>query len=189
MAPVVALVVGATALVWCGAPPWRSRVLSLRLGRVTRGGRRVTFLALAVVATAASVTAVVAHGSVAHAAMLGATVVGGAAVAMAGGAVRQWRLAPRARAQGAAVVVLAAVLVAVYPLAADGSRWWSPTPLLVALAAIVVTTRDSVARSDAAAAFARRTEREHLGWTRREPAPSPTGRAGGRRDRAGRTPA
>jgi hypothetical protein len=158
VAPVVALVAGATALVWCGAPPWRSRVLSVGLGRVTRGGRRATFLALAVVAATASVVAAVVHGDAARAATLGATVAGGVAVAMAAGAVHQWRLAPRARARGAVVVVLAAALVGSYAVAGE-SHWWSPLPLLLALTATVVMARGPVARSDASANLARRARR------------------------------
>jgi hypothetical protein len=148
--PVLALALGAVALVWCGAPPWRSRVLSPRLGSLGGRGRRAVLGGLAAVAAACAVVAVVVGSGAAHPWVIGATVAAGTAAAMTAGAVRQWRFAPRARARDVAVLVGAAVLVAVYPVATAGGSWWSPVPLCVAVAGVLLVGRAPVARSDAA---------------------------------------
>jgi hypothetical protein len=159
--PVVALVLSAVLLAWCGSPPWRSRVLSPRLGGLGglggfggRGGswRRSVLQGLGAVGVTAAVVAALARGEASAVAVVAAAGSAAGCVAMAAGTVRQWRFAPRARARDATALVVASVCVAVYPVAATEDAWWSVAPALVALVAALVVGRGPVARGDRDAA-------------------------------------
>jgi hypothetical protein len=153
--PVVALVLSAVLLAWCGSTPWRSRVLSPRLGGFGGFGgfgRRSALKGLGAVGVTAAVVAALARGEEAAVAVVAAAGSAAGCVAMAAGTVRQWRFAPRARARDATALVVASVCVAVYPVAATEDAWWSVAPALVALVAALVVGRGPVARGDRAAA-------------------------------------
>jgi hypothetical protein len=156
--PVVALVLSAVLLAWCGSPPWRSRVLSPRLGGLGGlggfggFGRRSALKGLGAVGVTAAVVAALARGEEAAVAVVAAAGSAAGCVAMAAGTVRQWRFAPRARARDATALVVASVCVAVYPVAATEDAWWSVAPALVALVAALVVGRGPVARGDLTAA-------------------------------------
>ena len=151
--PVLLLGLGAVAAAWCGAMPWRSRVLSRRLGVIAGRGRAATMGFAAALAVAA---AVVAIGAAGDARSLAAVVVVGAGdtgVAMALAATRQWRFAPRARARDTTLLFGAAVLVSVAGIGAADAVWWSLPAVVVGAAATIAVGRRSVARSDAVGAL------------------------------------
>ena len=151
--PVLLLGLGAVAAAWCGATPWRSRVLSRRLGVIAGRGRVATMGFAAASAVVAGVAAGVGSGD---ARTLAAVVVVGAGdtgVAMALAATRQWRFAPRARARDTTLLVGAAVLVSAAGIGAADAVWWSLPAVVVGAAATIAVGRRSVARSDAVGAL------------------------------------
>jgi hypothetical protein len=152
VAPIAVLLSAAVLLAWCGSTPWRSRVLSPRLGAL--GGRRRTLCLRVLGGVGAAATLVVSstHDDTRMAVSALAIVCAAAVLAMAAGAVRQWRLAPRRRARDAAVLVVASTCLAGYPAAAAGGRWWSPAILCVAVTSALVVGRGPTAQADAIAA-------------------------------------
>jgi hypothetical protein len=158
--PIVALSVVVAAVGWCGATPWRSRVVSRRLGAVRGGGRQTTLYAGCALAVGLGCAALVVRGDVALACAYGAVVLSEGATAMALVATRQWRFAPRARARDAALLVGAALALAVpYPLGVANREPWSIVPLAGALVTVVVVGRGSLGRSDEAATTSRSAAR------------------------------
>jgi hypothetical protein len=151
VAPVVALLVGGVLLAWCGSTPWRSRVLSPRLGAVSGHRRSLVLCGLVAIGAGAAVVAALSRGDVEAVAVVIATGSAAAALAMATGAAFQWRFVPRSRARDASVLVVASVCVVGYPVVASTGAWWSPAPLLAPLVAAFLVGRGPVARSDAAA--------------------------------------
>jgi hypothetical protein len=150
--PVGLVGLGALVVAWCGATPWRSRVLSRHLGALPGGGRTRLLLVLAAAAPAAAVWGCLADGNERVAAAL--VVVGTAelATAMALVATRQWRFATRARTRDATFLLAGAMGVAVAGVGVVSSGWWSVPLIALALAPVVTLGRRSVRRSDAAAA-------------------------------------
>jgi hypothetical protein len=150
--PVGLVGLGALVVAWCGATPWRSRVLSRHLGALPGGGRTRMLLVLAAAAPAAAVWGCLANGNERVAAAL--VVVGTAALAtaMALAATRQWRFATRARRRDAALLLAGAMGVAVAGVGVVSSGWWSVALVVLALVPASTFGRCSVARSDAAAA-------------------------------------
>jgi hypothetical protein len=151
VAPIVALLFGSVLLAWCGSTPWRSRVLSPRLG--TLGGRRRTLClrVLCGVGVAAAVVAALTERDAERVAIMLATGCGTGAVAMATGAARQWTFVPRARARDATALVAASLCIAGYPVLVSTRASWSSAVILGASVVALVVGRSPVARSDVAA--------------------------------------
>jgi hypothetical protein len=151
----VALVaLAAVASAWCGATPWRGRVLSRRIGPLPGEGRVETLVAASTIAVLAAVLACTVAGDAGRVAAVVVVGAGDAAVAMALTATRQWRFAPRGRARDAALLVGAAALVAVAGVGAVDAAWWSVPAVAVGAVLAVVVGRPSVACSDASGARA-----------------------------------
>ena len=146
--PCALLGIGALAAAWCGATPWRSRVLSRRLGAVAGRGRAAVCVGGALAAFAATGAAFLVDGDVRVAAAVVVLGAGDIAAAMALTATRQWRFAPRARARDATLLVVAATLFALAGVGTAMAEWWSVPAVAVATAITIVIGRDAVARSD-----------------------------------------
>jgi hypothetical protein len=146
--PGALLGIGALAAAWCGATPWRSRVLSRRLGAVGGRGRAAVFQAGAVAALAATGVAFLVDGDGRVAAAVVVVGAGDIVAAMALAATRQWRFAPRAPARDATFLVAAAALCALAGVGAATAEWWSAPAVAVAVAITIVIGREAVARSD-----------------------------------------
>ncbi|MFN8024839.1 MAG: hypothetical protein U0W40_00345 [Acidimicrobiia bacterium] len=140
------------AVAWCGATPWRSRVLSPSFGRVAGRGRTAVAAVALVVASGAALVAPLAHGDALAAVVMLAAGGGGGAIAMALVATRQWRFAPMARTRGVALLAVAVLLLATGSVAvATGDAWGAA--LVVAAAAVTWPTgRGSLTRADDAGA-------------------------------------
>lgn len=149
----VVLGVTAVAFAWCGATPWRSRVLSRGLAAVPGRGRSAFLVLAAAATTGAAGLAVACAGEARIAAAVATVGAGELAVAMALAATRQWRFSPRARGRDAAVLGAAAALVPVAAIAAVHGAGWSFPALAVAMTATVLVGRDAVGRSDDAGAL------------------------------------
>lgn len=102
LALVVAVLLGA----WCGSTPWQSRFLSRRFGGASRGGRTAVCVALSALAVVGVVAALADHSADRTVVAVGVLVTGGIATTMAAWAIRQWRLAPRARTRLAGAIGL-----------------------------------------------------------------------------------
>ena len=146
--PCALLGIGALAAAWCGATPWRSRVLSRRLGAVAGRGRAAVCVGGALAAFAATGAAFLVDGDVRVAAAVVVVGAGDIAAAMALTATRQWRFAPRARARDATLLVVAATVFALAGVGTAMAEWWSVPAVAVATAITIVIGRDAVARSD-----------------------------------------
>jgi hypothetical protein len=146
----VLMVVVAALGAWCGATPWRSRVLSSACARTRTRGRTPVFLGLC--------SAVVLFAACGLAASLpvtqrwwaaAAVVIGVTANAMALSATRQWRLAPRARARE--TTILGATLgcwCGIGVLASGGRLDVALVASAVAALVVAVTGRSSLQVSD-----------------------------------------
>ena len=146
--PGALLGIGALAAAWCGATPWRSRVLSRRLGAVAGRGRAAVCVGGALAAFAATGAAFLVDGDVRVAAAVVVLGAGDIAAAMALTATRQWRFAPRTRARDAAFLVVASTLFALAGVGTARAEWWSVPAAAVAAAITMVFGRAAVARSD-----------------------------------------
>jgi hypothetical protein len=103
----------AVAVAWCGAPPWRSRVLGRRMARVG-GNPRLVMSLLGCVAVCGSMTAVAVESRQLRTELvLAATAVSEVVAAMAITGIRQWRFTPRRRVRDAAAVFAVALAVIV----------------------------------------------------------------------------
>jgi hypothetical protein len=151
--PVGFVAVGALAVAWCGATPWRSRVLSRRLGTTPGRGRTSLLLLLAAAASVAAVWGCLAVGTGRVAAGLVVVGSGELATAMALAATRQWRFMPRARVRDATLLVAGAAAMAVAGVGVTSAVWWSVPVVVLALVPVVTFGRRSVVRSDAAGAL------------------------------------
>lgn len=116
------LLVVAALGAWCGATPWRSRVLS-RAGTHALGrGRTPVFLVLCGAVVVIAVFGLAQSAAIAERCAWPAVVLLACAATMALWATRQWRLAPRARARQAAVLGAAVVVACVATALAQGAH-------------------------------------------------------------------
>ena len=143
----VLLAVGAGLGSWCGAPPWRSRMLAPAGTRLRGHARTPGFLVLCGVVVVLAVVGTVESSPDAR--RVGACVaiaLGVTATTMALWATRQWRLAPRARARQTAILGAAAVVwCGVASLACSG-HLDAAFAGSAALALVVVSTATSTVR-------------------------------------------
>jgi hypothetical protein len=146
--PVALLGIGALAAAWCGATPWRSRVLSRRLGVVVGRGRAAVLQAGALAALVATGAAFLVPNDLRMVAGVVVVGAGDIVAAMALTATRQWRFASRARVRDATFLVVAAALFALAGVGTATAEWWSVPAVAVAAAIAIVIGRDAVTRSD-----------------------------------------
>jgi hypothetical protein len=133
---------------WCGSTPWRSRFVSLRLGRVAGRGRprRQAQILFVVAAAISGGIATLVHGLAADWCAWFMVVSGEAACAMSLTATRQWRFTRRRRVRETTVAISGALGVLVAGTA-------GPTPTMLAVAVLlliggVVMVRGSVSLAD-----------------------------------------
>ena len=104
------VVVGAGLGAWCGAPPWRSRMLAPAGTRLRGHARAPGFLVLCGGAVVLAVVGMIESSpDTRRIGMWVAVALGVTATTMALWATRQWRLAPRARARQTAILGAAVV--------------------------------------------------------------------------------